>query len=68
MLRANSAKIAWDPKKHWHVEIHVGAEVIKRPFPKLAQGAVDEELRNQAVATAKDEGYELDPALVEIAK
>jgi len=68
MLRANSAKIAWDPKKHWHVEIHVGAEVIKRPFPKLGQSAADEELRNQAVATAKDEGYELDPALVVIAK
>jgi hypothetical protein len=69
LTRAHSAKIEWDPlKKHWHVQIHVGAEVIKRPFPKLPQSAGDDELRSEAVATAKDEGYELDPAHVAIAR
>ena len=68
MLRANTAKVDWDSsKKHWHVQIHVGGEVIKRPFPKLPQSAADETLRSEAVTTAKDEGYELDPAKVEIA-
>jgi len=68
MLRANTAKVDWDPsKKQWHLQIHVGAEVIKRHFPKLPQSAADDALRNQAISTAKDEGYELDPAKVEIA-
>jgi hypothetical protein len=68
MLRANTAKVDWDSsKKLWHIQIHVGAEVIKRHFPKLPQSAADDELRGEAVTTAKDEGYELDPARVEIA-
>jgi len=67
MLRATSAKVDWDShKKQWHVQIHVGAEVIKRHRP-LPQGTADETLRSEAVTTAKDEGYELDPAKVEIA-
>jgi hypothetical protein len=68
MLRADSAKIDWDPsKKHWQVQIHVGAEVIKRSFPKLPESADEESLRSAAIATAKDEGYDLDPSRVQIA-
>jgi len=68
MIRADSAKIEWDPsKKHWHVQIHVGAEVIKRSCPKLSESADDEALRAETVNTARDEGYDLDPARVEIA-
>jgi hypothetical protein len=67
MLRADSAKMQWDQsKKHWHFEIHVGAEVIKRSLPKLAADTADDALRSEAVQTAKDEGYDLDPARVEI--
>ena len=67
MLRANTAKVDWDPaKKQWHLQIHIGAEVIKRHFPKVPQTAGDDTLRTEAVTTAKDEGYELDPAQVEI--
>ena len=68
MTRADSARMEWDhSKKHWHIQIHVGAEVIKRFCPKLAEGAADDALRSEAVQTAKDEGYDLDPARVEIA-
>ena len=67
MLRANTAKVDWDAsKKQWHVQIHVGAEVIKRHLPKLPQSAAEDALRGEAVTTAKDEGYDLDPAKVEI--
>jgi hypothetical protein len=69
MIRADSAKMEWDPsKKHWHIQIHVGGEVIKRSCPKLAEGTADDALRSDAVQTAKDEGYELDPTRVEIAR
>src|SRR5947209_20445362 len=50
IMRADSAKVEWDPvKKHWHVQIHVGAEVIKRSCPKLSESAGDEDLRAEAV-------------------
>ena len=65
MLKANSAKVHWDePHKHWTVEIQFGAEVIKRPIPHVAKPAVPEELKNQAIAIGRDEGYDVDPARV----
>ena len=66
MLRANSAKVHWDEhKKHWTVEIQFGAEVIKRPVPDHHEkSAAADELKTQAVAIGRDEGYELDPAKV----
>ena len=66
MLRANSAKVHWDEhKKHWTVEIQIGAEVIKRPVPDRSEkSAPAEELKSQAIAIGRDEGYELDPAKV----
>jgi hypothetical protein len=67
MLRADSAKVDWDTaKKQWHVHIVVGAEVIKRHLPNLAHDSGNDALKLQAVETAKDEGYELDPARAEI--
>lgn len=66
-MRADSAKMEWDhSKKHWHIQIHVGAEVIKRTCPKLAEDAADDALRSESVQTAKDEGYDLDPTRIEI--
>jgi hypothetical protein len=68
MTRADSARMEWDhSKKHWHIQIHVGGEVIKRSCPKLAESATDDALRSEAVQTAQDEGYDLDPTRVEIA-
>jgi hypothetical protein len=68
MLRANSAKVDWSPeKKQWHVEIVVGAEVIKR-WCKNPHETADDMLRTLALETAKDEGYELDAAKVAVSR
>jgi hypothetical protein len=68
-MRANEAKVEWNPdKKHWQVVIQVGAEVIRRPCPKNPHDAADADLRSVAVATAKDEGYDLEPAAVAIVR
>ena len=68
MLSADSAQVNWDTqKKHWSVRVKIGAEVIRRPIPKVPQNAGDEVLRSAAVAAAKDDGYQVDPATVAIA-
>ena len=67
LVRATSARVERDPKdKKWHVHIHVGAEVIKRPLPKAADDGDEAALRSVAVETAKDEGYEVDPAKITV--
>jgi hypothetical protein len=67
MVKANSAKVEWDSaKKHWEVHIEVGAEVIKRPLAEETVEAGEDAIRRSAVATASDEGYDLDPANVQI--
>jgi hypothetical protein len=68
MIKANDAKVEWNAdKKRWQVVIHMGAEVIRRQCEKTPRDAPESALRELAVATAKDEGYELDPARVVIA-
>jgi hypothetical protein len=67
MVKANSAKVEWDSaKKRWEVHIEVGAEVIKRHIEEKTVDAGDDAIRRAAVAIASDEGYELDPATVQI--
>jgi len=69
MDKANSAKVEWDTaKKRWEVHIEIGAEVIKRPIPQQTIDAGDEAIRRAAVTTATDEGYDLDPASVQIVR
>ena len=69
MVRASSANVDWNPKdKKWHVHIHVGAEVIKRPLPNSGNDAGDDALKSAAIETAKGEGYEVDPAKVSITR
>lgn len=69
MIRATKATVDWDPhKKRWHVRIQIGEEVIKRPLGETVQNADEATLRTQAVDTAKDEGYEVDPAMVAIVR
>lgn len=69
MLRANSAKVDWNPeKKQWHVEIAVGAEVIKRWVKDHPHETADDSLRSLALETAKDEGYELDAEHVTVVR
>jgi len=68
MLRADEAKVEWgQEKKQWHVEIQVGAEVIKR-WVKNPHDTADEALRSLAVETAKDEGYELEAGQVSVVR
>jgi hypothetical protein len=67
MDKANSAKVEWDSaKKRWEVHIEVGAEVIKRPIDEKTVESGDAAIRSAAVAIARDEGYQLDPASVQI--
>jgi hypothetical protein len=67
MIQANEAQVRWNPeKKHWQVVIQVGAEVIRRQCAKTPREAAEPELRDLAVATARDEGYALDPGRVSI--
>ena len=66
LVRASSASVERDAKTTWHVHIQVGAEVIKRPLPNEAQDASEEQLKAAAVQTARDEGYEVDPATITV--
>ncbi len=66
-MRANNARVEFDQThKRWEVHIHVGAEVIKRPIAKSAAESGEAVLKEMAVQTAKDEGYDLDPAAVTV--
>ena len=66
---ATKANVDFDPRdKHWHVRIQIGEEVIKRRLDSTDQNADADTVRSQAVAAAKDEGYEVDPATVTINK
>lgn len=67
MLKAEKASVTWDAdKKVWHVRVQIGEEVIKRPLAKTPQDASEDTLRTKAVETASDEGYEVEPAQIDI--
>jgi hypothetical protein len=69
MLKADKATVSWDAgKKHWHVRMQIGEEVIKRPLPKTAQDTSEDALRSKAIEAAKDDGYEVDPSKVAIVR
>jgi hypothetical protein len=69
MLKADKAVVNWEPaKKQWVIRVQSGEEVIKRPSPKTPRDAQEDVLRSLAVATAKDEGYELDISSVTVAR
>jgi hypothetical protein len=69
MIRAKEAKVEWNAeKKHWQVVIQVGAEVIRRPCPKNPKETGDADLRSVAIATARDEGYDVDARDVSIVR
>ena len=68
MLRADTAKIEWNSdKKQWHVELTIGAEVIKR-WLKNPHETGDDQLKTLAVESAKDEGYDLDSGRVSVSR
>ena len=69
---AGSAEVLWQDrdKKHkgWTVHLHVGEEVIKYPHPDADRGTGDAELVSLAIADARDDGYELNPAAVKVTR
>ena len=68
---AQSAELAWqEDKKHkgWTVHLHIGAEVIKYPHPDASRDTPDDQLISMAVEDARNDGYELNPASVKIAR
>ena len=65
MQHADGARVEWNSlKKHWEVHILVGAEIIKRPIPKKVAEGGEAALKAQALATARDEGYVINPEQV----
>jgi len=71
MVKADRAEVGWDiQKKKWLIRIRVGEEVVKRTPSGHgpARDASDDVLRSLAIQTAHDDGYELDPAAVAIAR
>ena len=69
---AGSAEVVWQDrdKKHkgWTVHLHVGEEVIKYPQPDADRDTGDAEVVSLAVADARDDGYELNPAAVKVTR
>jgi hypothetical protein len=69
MLKADGAVVNWEPaKKCWVIRLQSGEEVIKRPSRKTPRDANDDLLRSLAIATAQDEGYELDASSVTVTR
>ena len=69
MMKATKASVDWDADKNqWHVRVQIGEEVIKRLLKETSADANEQALRTEAVDTAKDEGYEVDPATVAIVR
>ena len=67
MIQAAEAKVEWNAEKnHWQVVITAGSEVVRRQCADTPREATDEQLRQLAVQTAKDEGYELNATHVTI--
>ena len=67
MLQADRAKVEWNSgKKRWEIRILVGAEVIKRPIGPHAPDTGEAALKELAVATARDEGYEITANQVDV--
>jgi hypothetical protein len=59
LLIADHAEVTWDSgKSQWLVRIHVGEEVIRRHW-KGPKDAGAQTLQDDAVKTAKEEGYDL---------
>ena len=67
MLHADRAKVEYNSeKKRWEVRILVGAEVIKRPIDRHVADTGVAALKELAVNTARDEGYEVTAEQVDV--
>jgi hypothetical protein len=65
-MRADHAEVSWDAEKSkWVIRISAGEEVIRR-YCDLPQTASESDLRSAAEKTLRDEGYELEGAVVTV--
>jgi hypothetical protein len=59
-MKADQVEVSWDTQKSkWAVRIQAGEEVVRR-FCDLPKNADDTLLRQSALKTVSDEGYEVD--------
>jgi hypothetical protein len=67
MLKADQAEVSWDEnKKNWVVRIQVGEEVMRRICKESKHDLDDSALRELAVKTAADDGYQIAPEAVTV--
>jgi hypothetical protein len=65
-MQADRVEISWDTtKSKWLVRIQAGEEVVRR-YCDLPKNADDTALRQSALKTLADEGYEADGAGVTV--
>jgi hypothetical protein len=70
MLKTQNVSVDWDSKKKgWIVRIQIGEEIIRRPLGKrLPHEAEEHTLRDAAVETARDDGYDVTAESVTVAR
>jgi len=67
-MQVDSAELSWDhDSRKWLLRIKIGEEVIRRKCSATRE-AGDAELTAIAVQSARDDGYELDPAKIAIVR
>jgi hypothetical protein len=65
-MRADGAEVSWDAaKSKWVVRISSGDEVMRRHLA-LPKDASEPQLRAAAEQTVRDDGYEIDAALITV--
>ena len=65
-MRPDQVEVSWGPdKKKWLVRIRIGEEVIRRHC-NAPRDADEQRLRSAAEQTVREEGYEADPASINI--
>ena len=67
-MRPDRVEVSWETdKSKWLVRIVNGDEVIRRTFD-AGRDADDQTLRAAAQKTVADEGYDADPAVINLKK
>jgi hypothetical protein len=67
-MRADRVEVTWDKSKsNWLIRIISGGEVIRR-YSKIPKDANEQTLRSAVQKTLQEEGYEPDPASIELEK
>ncbi len=65
-MRADKAEVSWDTaKSKWLVRIQSGDEVMRRHCD-IPKSASDQQLRDAAQKTVRDDGYDIDPASITV--